>query len=126
MGMVYFLEKARMFTLGCPNLLVIVYHLPLIPILGDRSLADIPNPRLYRLKEKCLIFRFAIKYCPGKFHKGPDYMSRVFGDEETEKQSMTHLTHTLSWELPSVPATLTTSTRTRSSPRRTRQSQSRK
>ena len=43
------LEKARMFTLGCPDLLVTVDHQSLIPILGYRSLADIPNTRLYRL-----------------------------------------------------------------------------
>ena len=88
MGVVYSLEKARMFKLGFPNLLVTVDHLPLIPILGDRSLADIPNQRLYKLKEKCLRFRFTIRYCPGKLNKGPDCMSRVFGEEEeTEENS---------------------------------------
>ena len=51
LGVVWSLEKARMFTLGCPNLLVTVDHEPLISILGDKGLADIPNPRLYRFKE---------------------------------------------------------------------------
>ena len=46
LGVVWLLEKARMFTLGCPNLLVTVDHEPLISILGDKGLADIPNPRL--------------------------------------------------------------------------------
>merc|ERR1712082_351871 len=76
------LEKARMFTLGCPDLLVTVDHQSLIPILGDRSLADIPNPRLYRLKEKCMRYKFDIQYLPGKNNNGPDCMSRAFGDDE--------------------------------------------
>ena len=76
------MEKARMFTLGCPDLLVTVDHQSLIPILGDRSLAEIPNPRLYRLKEKCMRYRFDIQYLAGKKNDGPDCMSRAFGDEE--------------------------------------------
>ena len=81
------LEKARMLTLGCPDLLVTVDHHSLIPILGDRSLADIPNPRLYRLKEKCLRFRFQIQYLPGKNNDTPDCMLRVYGTAKTTKLS---------------------------------------
>ena len=66
-----------MFTLGCPNLLVTVDHEPLISILGDKGLADIPNPRLYRFKERCLRFRFRIQYLPGKHNNTLDCMSRV-------------------------------------------------
>ena len=50
LGVVWSLEKARMFTLVCPSLLVSVDHLPFLAILGDRSLEDIPHMRLYRLK----------------------------------------------------------------------------
>ena len=55
LGVVWSLEKARMFTL------VSVDHKPLIPILGDKSLADIPNPRLYRFKERSMRYRFQIQ-----------------------------------------------------------------
>ena len=65
LGVVWSLEKARMFTLGCPGLLVTVDHQPLISILGEKCLADIPNPRLYRFKERCMRFRFKIQYLPG-------------------------------------------------------------
>ena len=46
LGVVWSLDKARMFTLGCPNLLVTVDHEPLVPILGNKDMADIANPRL--------------------------------------------------------------------------------
>lgn len=48
------LNKARYFVLGCENLIIAVDHKPLLKILGDRSLEDIPNSRLRNLKEKTL------------------------------------------------------------------------
>ena len=77
-----------MLTLGCPDLLVTVDHHSLIPILGDRSLADIPNPRLYRLKEKCLRFWFQIQYLPGKNNDTPDCMLRVYDETKAEKDEV--------------------------------------
>ncbi len=55
------MEKARMFTLGCPDLLVTTDQQALVKILGDKSLADIPNPRIYRLKERCMRFKYKIQ-----------------------------------------------------------------
>ena len=78
LGIVWSLEKARMFTLGCPNLLVTVDHQPLISILGDKNLADIPNPRLYRFNLKCFRFRFNIQYLPGGKNDTPDCMSWIY------------------------------------------------
>ena len=40
------LEKARYFVLGCDNLTIVVDHKPLLKIMSDRSLEDIPNARL--------------------------------------------------------------------------------
>ena len=55
------LDKARYFILGCPDLTiltVITDHKPLVKLFGDRSLNDIPNPRLLRLKERSLRYKF--------------------------------------------------------------------
>ena len=69
-GVAWSIEKARMFTLGC---------------LGNRSLADIPNPLLYRMKEKCLRFRFNIQYLTRNINDAPDCMFRKYGDGEDEE-----------------------------------------
>ena len=61
----YGLEKCRMYTLGCPKLTLAVDHNPLTRILNDRNLDDIANPRLRRLKEKTLPYKFNICYVPG-------------------------------------------------------------
>ena len=48
------LDKARFFVLGCENLIFAVDHKPLLKVLCDRCLEDIPNVRLRNLKEKTL------------------------------------------------------------------------
>ena len=70
------LHKARFFTLGCDNLIVVTDHKPLLKVFGDRNLEDIHNPRLLSLKEKTLMWRFKIVHIPGKVNKIPDATSR--------------------------------------------------
>ena len=70
------LDKCRLFVLGCPELIIVTDHEPLKGILGDRDLSKITNPRLFKIKEKTLRYRFKMQYCPGKWHKGSDAMSR--------------------------------------------------
>ena len=70
------LDKARFFVLGCSDRTVAVDHKPLLKVLGDRSLKDIPNARLRNLKEKTLRHRFRMVYIPGIRHKAADAVSR--------------------------------------------------
>ena len=70
------LQKARLFLLGCPNLEVITDHRPLVKIFNDRELKDIANPRLFRLKEKTLLYKFTIRYRPGRLNAMADVLSR--------------------------------------------------
>ena len=62
--------------MGCPNLIVVTDHEPLELLFGDRDLSKISNPRLSRLKEKTLRYRFTVQHCPGKWHKASDDVSR--------------------------------------------------
>ena len=70
------LNKARYFVLGCEKLIIAVDHKPLLKLFGDRSLEDIPNPRLRNLKEKTLAFKFSMIHVPGIKHKAADAISR--------------------------------------------------
>ena len=76
LAVTYALEKCRIFVLVCHKLLLAVDHKPLVKILGDRSLEDIKNPRLFNLKEKTLMYDYTIKHVPGAWHMGPDACSR--------------------------------------------------
>ena len=52
-------------------------HKPLLGILRDnRTLDGIKNPRILGLKERTLMYNFSIQYNPGKWHRGPDALSR--------------------------------------------------
>ena len=70
------LNKARHFTLGCSDLMVAVDHKPLLKVLGDRALDDIPNPRLRNIKEKSLRYRFRVLHIPGVRNTVADTLSR--------------------------------------------------
>ena len=67
---------AGFFTQGCDNLVVITDHKPLVKIFGDRTLDEITNSRLFRLKQRTLPWRFDIKHLPGKTNHAADATSR--------------------------------------------------
>ena len=69
------LHKRRMFVAGCQDLIVTTGHHPLTGVFGDRDLSGITNPRLFKLKEKTLQYRFTIQHRQGKWHRGSDAMS---------------------------------------------------
>ena len=75
-AVVWCLKKARLFLLGCPNLLLVTDHRPLVRLFGDRELRHIENPRLFRLKEKTLQYKFVVKYVAGKRNTAADTLSR--------------------------------------------------
>jgi hypothetical protein len=70
------LEQTRFFTQGCADLLVVTDHKPLVKILGDRTLDEIQNTRLFRLKQRTLPWHFAISHLPGKSNLAADAASR--------------------------------------------------
>ena len=70
------LHKCRMFVAGCQDLIVTTDHQPLTGVFGDCDLSGITNPRLFKLKEKTLQYRFTIQHSQGKWHRGSDAMSR--------------------------------------------------
>ena len=70
------LENTRYFTQGCSDLVVVTDHKPLTKIFGDRTLDEIPNTRLFRLKQRTLPWNFEIAYLPGVTNAAADATSR--------------------------------------------------
>ena len=70
------LHRTRYFTLGCDDLLVGTDHKPLLGILNNKPMDTIDNPRILRIKEKTLAWRFKVIYVPGSKNGGPDCLSR--------------------------------------------------
>ena len=70
------LEQSRYFTQGCDDLVVVTDHKPLVKIFGDRTLDEITNSRLFRLKQRTLPWRFEIVHRPGKSNHAADATSR--------------------------------------------------
>ncbi|XP_077969846.1 uncharacterized protein LOC144424396 [Styela clava] len=70
------LDHAKSFILGCKDLIVVTDHKPLIPLFSNRQLSDISNPRVLRFRSKVSQYDFSIHHCCGKWHRGPDALSR--------------------------------------------------
>ena len=76
LAIVWGLEQSKYFTQGCPDLIVVTDHKPLTKIFGDRSLDEISNTRLFRLKQKTLPWYFRVKHMAGDTNCAADAMSR--------------------------------------------------
>ena len=76
LAVVYALHQTRYYIQGCNDLIVATDHKPLVGILNNRSLTEIPNRRLLNLKEKSLAFRYTLIHVPGKKNAGADAVSR--------------------------------------------------
>ena len=77
------LEQTKYFTLGCDDLIVVVDHKPLTKVLGDRTLDEIPNPRLFRIKQRTLPWIYQIYWMPGKCNSFSDAISRNPATDES-------------------------------------------
>ena len=63
-------------------MLVVTDHKPLVQILGDKTLDEISNPRIFSLKQRTLPWRFDIEHMPGEENCFSDATSRnPVGDE---------------------------------------------
>ena len=76
LAIVWGLEQTKYFTQGCEKLLVVTDHKPLVKVFGDRTLDEITNTRLFRLKQRTLQWSFTIKYLPGRTNLAADATSR--------------------------------------------------
>ena len=76
LAVVFALEQARMFVLGCPRLIVATDHKPLVPILNGRRLDLITNPRLLKFREKTLMYQFTAQHIRGPLNIAADAASR--------------------------------------------------
>ena len=62
--------------MGCKNLTVVTDHKPLLGLFKDRDLNSVTNTRLQKFKQRTFRYNFKTQYCPGKWHRGPDAVSR--------------------------------------------------
>lgn len=70
-------RKCRLFLSGLPHFDVVVDHRPLVPILNSKTLDQLENPRLQRLKMKLgELGAFTAQWTRGRDHHAADALSR--------------------------------------------------
>ena len=70
------MNKCKMFLLGHPGFMVFTDHKSLVKTFNDQELRKIDNPRILKMKEKCLMYRFVTGHIEGKKNCAPDILSR--------------------------------------------------
>ena len=91
LALVWACRKCAIYLSGMQQFEVLTDHRPLIPILNSKSMAEIENPRLQRLRERLTPFNFVTTWRQGKLHAVPDALSRApvddpaHDDEEAEQ-----------------------------------------
>ena len=93
-------RKCHLFLAGLPSFDILTDHRPLIPILNQKSLPEIDNPRLQRLRMKLLAYSFNATWQSGKTHCIPDALSRAPVDyptteDEEAEQDVSHQVHSI-------------------------------
>ena len=83
------LEQTKFFTQGCDNLTVATDHKPLISLLGEKSLDQVPSVCLFRIKQRISMWKFNIVHCPGKTSFFADAKSRhpVLAKEDDDAET---------------------------------------
>ena len=91
LALVWACKKADVYLKGMQSFEVLLDNRPLIPVLNSKTLAEIENPRLQRLREKLIPYNFVTSWIQGKLHSIPDALSRApvemptADDEEAER-----------------------------------------
>lgn len=91
LGVTWALAKTAHYTFGCPQLLVLVDHKPLLGLLTYRGLVEINNPRLETIPEKTMRWSFKIEHVAGAKKFGPDALSQIPGHLESVSVSLSVL-----------------------------------
>ena len=76
LGLVFGLEKSKIWTLGNKNLILVIDHKPILGLLKNKDLGSIANPRLAKLAEKTLRWAYTLQHIPGVKNMSADALSR--------------------------------------------------
>ena len=93
-------RKCHIFLAGLPSFEPTTGHRPLIPILSQKFLPEIDNPRLRRLRMKLPAHSFTCSWQSWKTHCIPDALSRASVDhptteDEEAEEEVTHQLHSI-------------------------------
>ena len=81
LAIVWACKKCSLYLSGMQRFEIMTDHRPLVPILNSKSLAEIDNPRLQRLRERLTAFNLFATWRDGKRHAIPDALSRAPVDD---------------------------------------------
>lgn len=88
LAIVWSIKKCRRMLAGREHFEVLTDHKPLIPIVNSKGISDIENPRLQRLKENLVPYKFTLSWVKGSDHTIPDALSRSPTEKATQEDEI--------------------------------------
>jgi len=104
LAIVYAVRKCEFYLKGLPTFSVATDHKPLVGVF-NKTIYDLPNPRLQRMREKLGGYSFSVDWIPGKIHYIADALSRApyfSPEEESDMQVDTALSCLTSTQDPAM------------------------
>ena len=88
LAIVWAIKKCRSFLAGRSYFDVITDRKPLLSIVNEKSLSEVENPRLQRLKDNLIPYSFKLGWKKEKEHKIPDALSRSPTERGTKEDEI--------------------------------------
>ena len=76
LGIIWALHQMCYFTLGSSDLVIVTDHKPILKLFRDRTLKEILNTRLFKMKQFALLWKFETAYILGRENDLADATSR--------------------------------------------------
>ena len=76
LGIIWALHQMCYFTLGSSDLVIVTDHKPIVKLFRDRTLKEILNTRLFKMKQFALPWKFETAYILGRENDLADATSR--------------------------------------------------
>ena len=95
LAIIWAIQKCELYLKGLPNFTVATDYKPLVGTF-TKGISELTNPRLQRLREKVVGYKFTVIYVPGKTHNIANAFSRapIFpGSDDMDIQIDTALAH---------------------------------
>ncbi|XP_029055276.2 uncharacterized protein K02A2.6-like, partial [Osmia bicornis bicornis] len=99
LAIVFATNKFHQFVYG-RKVHVLTDHKPLVNLLNEKNIGDIPSPRLQRMKIKLLRYEIVAKHVPGKLMHVADLLSRSYLEEAMDENNwISEVVHSISTNL---------------------------
>lgn len=81
LAVIWAMKKCHVYLMGMNSFKLVTDHRALVSLLDKHRLDELPNPRIQRMREKIMGYKFNTEWIKGKSNTIPDVLSRFPVDQ---------------------------------------------